>query len=402
MGGGRVVGAVEQRAVAVLVAVEHRQQRVGVVGVVGVHGRVGRGADRHRGVGGEAHEDHRHAEQHRVERRPPGAVCPPRGPAHAADERQREERDARVDGQPQRVDEREVDHRPDVDRVGDDDVVDEDQDGPGGERGDGRAAPRDAVVLAEVVDEDQRGDGQQVEDMHADREPHQVGDQDDPACGPGPVGLLLPLEHEPYHQRREHRREGVDLALDGREPEGVGEGVGQRSHGACAQRGDGPRQGELAAAARDETARQVGDRPEEEEDAEGARQRVHGVDGDAHVVGRGGEEGGQARQHHEERGAGWVAHLELVGGGDELGAVPEARDGLHGQKVDRRRYGEDGPADDVVPAFEECHRIVSAFLLSFGGSQPAERLSARRVRPSARGRLRAAGSRQASNRIAGT
>ena len=53
-----VVGAVEQRPVAVLVAVEQRQQRMRVVGVVAVHRRIGGGADGHRCVGRETDEDH--------------------------------------------------------------------------------------------------------------------------------------------------------------------------------------------------------------------------------------------------------------------------------------------------------------------------------------------------------
>ena len=134
-GRGRVVSAEQQRTVAVLVAVEHRHQCVGVVGVVAVHRRVGGGTDRHRSVGREPDEDHGRREQDDVPHDLAFAVGVPRSPAQAADQRQREEHHARVDGQPQRVDEQQVDHRPDVDRVGDDDVVDEDQDGARDQRG---------------------------------------------------------------------------------------------------------------------------------------------------------------------------------------------------------------------------------------------------------------------------
>ena len=84
----------------------------------------------------------------------------------------------------------------------------------------------------------------------------------------GLVGLLLPFEHQPYDQRREHRREGVDLTLDGREPERIGEGVGQGTHDACTQDGPHVGSGELAAVAGHEAPRQVCDRPEQEQDAE--------------------------------------------------------------------------------------------------------------------------------------
>jgi len=49
----RVISPVEQRTVAVLVAVEHRKQRVRVVGLVGIHRRIGGRADGDRRVGRE-------------------------------------------------------------------------------------------------------------------------------------------------------------------------------------------------------------------------------------------------------------------------------------------------------------------------------------------------------------
>ena len=177
----RVVGSIEQRAVAVLVAVEQRQQREGVVGVVGVHRRVGRGADRHRGVGGVADEHHGRRQQDEVQHDAPPAVEVPGAPAQPEDQRQREDDHTRVDGQSERVDEKEVDHRSGVDRVGDDDVVDEDQDGARDQRGVDDALESHLLRRAEIVDEHQRRDGQQVEDVHADRQSHHVGDQYDPA-----------------------------------------------------------------------------------------------------------------------------------------------------------------------------------------------------------------------------
>ena len=392
LGRCRVVGAEQERAAAVLVTVEHRQQRMRVVGVVGVHRRVGCGPDGHRGVGREADEDHRGREQQDVQHGRQGvaalrdkqngqqrdgrhasvigdaeqhaqhdaalAVGLPRSPAHPDDQRQGEEHHARVGGQPERIDEQRVDLCADPYRVGDDDVVHEQQGGAGDECRVDHALEGHLLGLAEVVDEGQRRDGEQVEDVHADREAHQVGDQHDPARGVGLVGLLLPFEHEPHDQCREHRREGVDLALDGREPEGVGEGVGQGADGSGSEHGPRPGVGQLRTAAGHQTPRQGRDGPEEEEDAEGAGQRVHGIDGHADQVRVAeSEERGQACQHHEQRGPGRVPHFEFVGGGDEFRAVPEARNRFHRHQVDGCGNGEDRPADDVVPAFEECHVV---------------------------------------------
>ena len=359
-----VIGAQQQRTVAVLVAVEHRQQCVRVVGVVAVHRRIGRGADRHRRVRREADEHHRRREQDDVPDDLAFAVGVPCGPAAAQNQRQREEHDARIDGQAERIDEKEIDHRPDIDRVGDDDVVDEEQDGARDQRGVDHAFEGHLLRLTEIVDEYQRRNGQQVEDVHADRKAHHVGDQHDPARRMGFVGLLFPFEHQPHHERREHRREGVYLALDGREPERVGEGVGQRADDACAE--DGQRVGlrQLTATASHQTPCQMGDGPEQEQDAERAGDGVHGVYGHSHVVGIAeGEQGRQPGQHHEQRCTGRVSDFEFVGSCNEFRAVPEARNGFHRHQVDRGGDGEDRPADDVVPAFEECHIVFGMFAL---------------------------------------
>ena len=130
-----------------------------------------------------------------------------------------------------------------------------------------------------------------------------------------------PRVNDKYENDKEcHKQATVDLLK-----EGVGEGVGQRADGARTQYGPHVGVGQLAALRRVDAAAEVGDRPEHEQDAEGAGQRVHGVDGDAHVVGVSeGEERGQARQHHEQRCSGRVSHFEFVGRRDELRAVPEA------------------------------------------------------------------------------
>ena len=99
---------------------------------------------------------------------------------------------------------------------------------------------------------------------------------------------------------------------------------------------------------------------EQEQDAEGAGQRVHGVDGDAHVVGVSeGEERGQARQHHEQRGSGRVSHFEFVRGCDEFAAIPETGRRLHGQQVDHRREDEAEPASDHIDFFKGIVHQIS-------------------------------------------
>ena len=283
-----------------------------VVGVVAVHRRVGNGTDRNRRIRREAYEDHRRREQKQIPQLAARAVRAVDAVEERGEERQREDHDARIDGQMEHIDKQHVDHRPDIYRVGDDYAVDETEYGERHERGDDNAAQRHMVILAEVVDEHQSRYGQQVQYVHTDRETHQIGYQHDPAGRVRLVGLLLPLEHEPYHQRREHRREGVDLTFDGREPEGVGEGVCQGTHGARAEDGDLVVVSNGAAAGAVYAACDVRDRPEEEEYAEGAGQTVHGIDHVGHVVRRGCEHGGYAGHEHEERRSGRVSDFEFV------------------------------------------------------------------------------------------
>ena len=328
---------------------------MGIRRVVAVHRRIGRRADRDRSVGTVSQQDHRGGQQQRVPHHAAAAVGVPHAPPEQGEERQCEDGDARVDRQAERIDEQYVDHRPDVDRVGDNQSVDEPEDRQRDDRCDAESLEGHGRVFAEIVDVDQCRNGQQIEDVNADRESHEVGDQDQPPRCVGFVGLVFPFEHEPHHERREHRREGVDLALVGREPEGVGEGVGQRADGARTQYGPHVGVGQLAALRRVDAAAEVGDRPEHEQDAEGARQRVHGVDHQRHVLGRGCQHRGQTRHHHEQRGSGRMSHFELVGGGNELRAVPEACRRFHGGQVGQRRDGEDRPSHDVVPTVVTFH-----------------------------------------------
>lgn len=81
--------------------------------------------------------------------------------------------------------------------------------------------------------------------MHAYRQPDDVGNQHQPLVGVWLVRVILPLEDQPEDQGGQHGGERVDFALHGREPERVGEGVGQRSHDTTADNRDGLPNGQL-------------------------------------------------------------------------------------------------------------------------------------------------------------
>ena len=176
-------------------------------------------------------------------------------------------------------------------RVGDDKTVDNAQDK---ERDHQREAytpkvlpDRAHLVTAEEVYHHQRGDGEQVKDMNTYRQTHKVGNKYYPAHRRRTVGVLLPLQHKPHHQRREHRREGIHLALDSRKPEGVGIGIRQRTNSTSTKHQHRLCHAQLVALTGKDTSREVRDSPEEEEDTEAAGDRVHRVNHHRHILGRG-------------------------------------------------------------------------------------------------------------------
>ena len=187
--------------------------------------------------------------------------------------------------------------------------------------------------------------------MNANRQAHQVGDEHDPAQVARLFGAGLPLEDGPEDERREQGAQGVDLALDGTEPEAVAEGVGEGTHSTAAEDGEalgGSRlRLSLRPAGHAELLRQVRDAPEEEEDGEGTRHCAHHVHRRGRVHG-GDEHGEEAGDEHEHRGARRVSDLELVGRGNELPAIPEAGGGFDGQEIDDGGHQPHGPSGVVI------------------------------------------------------
>ena len=83
--------------------------------------------------------------------------------------------------------------------------------------------------MATVVPNEYDGrQAEQVEQVNADAQAGDVGYEHQIAVALRFVGMLLPLQDEPEHQRREERRECIDLAFDCREPERVAETVDKR------------------------------------------------------------------------------------------------------------------------------------------------------------------------------
>ena len=409
---GREGLAVEQRRLAILLAAQIGAQGEDVLGRVLVHRGVGRGAHHDDGVRRVADHEHEHAQQrgvhqalthnvlpvflvehqgrqtadnkdadddghqavaheegdtqqrHRqyiehVGQRAAGCGGGPDGGEHHGDEQQDIDDEAGVEAKAQHVDKEQFKPTAHLHDAGHDAIEHGHDEQHGHAEGGQRTFGVGLRLLVVVIDQDDGRQAQQVEQVHADGQAGEVEDKHQIAVGVGLVGMLFPLEDEPEYQRGKHRRIGIHLTLDGREPERVAPRIGQ---GACHAGGDDrhhlPQALHLAAGTH-QLARQVRDAPEEEQDAEGREQRRHDVDTVGHVgrvVSKLCEEVGR---QHEEGCAGRVSHFQFVARGDKLGAVPEARGGLHRKAVGDGRHQEDEPARNVVDQFVLFHFAVS-------------------------------------------
>ena len=335
-----------QGPVPVLFAVQVAQQVEDVLRVVLVDRWVGAAAYHDHGVRGVADHDHGDAEQDGIEHHLPLAL----GPAQAQDDERGDQRPVEehpgVERQPEGVHEQALEEPGRLHQARDDDALDRTQDHRGHHQR-GQDPVAGDLELAEVIDERDGGDAEQVQQVHPDAQAHQVGDQDQPACVVGLVGHALPLQDGPEHDGREEGGQGVHLALHGAEPEAVAPGVGQGAHHAAPDHGQALPEGQLRSVPRGHLVGHVRDAPEQEQDGEGAGQCTEHVDGHRYVLRR--YEGAEhPSQDHEQGCSGRVAHLQLVGGGDELPAIPEARRVLDRGDVGPGGHQEHDPAGDEV------------------------------------------------------
>ena len=146
------------------------------------------------------------------------------------------------------------------------------------------ALQRGVGVLPIIIYEYHGGDTEQVQEVHPNADPHEVGDKHDPAIGVRSVGHLFPFQDQPKDKGREERRRGVNLTLDGAKPERIAERVSQRAHDATAHHHHGACQRQLALPFLEDNApRHVRDAPKEEEDGQGAEEGRHRVDHLGHL-----------------------------------------------------------------------------------------------------------------------
>ncbi len=215
------------------------------------------------------------------------------------------------------------------------------------------------------------GDAQEVEQMDGYGDAYHVGYQYQVFVAVGHVGAVLPFEDEPEHQGGTERREGVDLALYGREPEGV---APRKHHGAAETGGEYHHHFQRAhrrgVVTHREALHQMGYGPEEQQDGAGAQQSRHGVDHQGHFCGVAEcEVGEEAGGEHEDRVARRVADFEFKSLENEFRAVPEACRGFEGEHIANCRNQEAKPAQRVVDKVIPFHlRILTGCRCRLAGT----------------------------------
>lgn len=166
----------------------------------------------------------------------------------------------------------------------------------------------------------------------------------------GLVGAVLPLEDEPEHQGGTERREGINLAFDGAEPEGITPSVSQGSAYAGSHNDYQLGQRDfLRIVAYHQAAHKMCHRPEQQQNSGRTQQRRHRIDGDGCGLGAAAEYGHEKScREHEYRVARRVTHFELKALRNEFRAIPETCRRLYRKQIGNGGDGKAQPSQGVV------------------------------------------------------
>src|SRR6185312_11987484 len=117
----------------------------------------------------------------------------------------------------------------------------------------------------------------------------------------------------------------------------------------------------------DDPAREMRDRPKEEQNGQATGDRAHEVHSPGGRMGTITEQyDKEAAQQDKKRRAGWVGDLELIAAGYELAAVPKTAGRLHGHDIDGAGDQSYDPACYRVHSIE-LHWYTCFFRLSAAG-----------------------------------
>ncbi len=162
-------------------------------------------------------------------------------------------------------------------------------------------------------------------------------------------GFLPPSERQPDGQRREEHRQGVDLGLDGVEPERVGDGEGAGADEAAGQSRQ-PLRGRGLLGRTLPFPHQAHDDQVGQQDRQGTGEHGNQVHRQGHV-GRRDEHREETPDEHVEGGARRVRDFQLVRNGNEFARVPERGRRGDGEHVQDERVYENSGGDEPLRHF---------------------------------------------------
>ena len=97
--------------------------------------------------------------------------------------------------------------------------------------------PRE-LVTTEIVHQPDSRNRQQVQQVNADRQTHQISNRNQPSVATLFVCLLVPFQDQPENDSRKQRRTGIHFSFHSREPERVAKRVSQSAHNTCSKNSD--------------------------------------------------------------------------------------------------------------------------------------------------------------------
>ena len=219
--------SVKQRCVAILLARKVAAEGEHVVGGILVHGRTGTGSDKDDAIGAVAQQQHGKGQQAHA-CRPVAAMPDADGKANKHEQDQTKQTAMIREGAD--IDKEQLEKACQPYDTGNDAIEHQRHNGGTGGQSAQDAPKAGTFGTTETEDQHHGRNAQQIEQMHANGKSDKIGNENEPTAGTCAIGLFLPLQHEPEDHSREKTGIGIDLGFGGGEPEGVTEGIGQRTH----------------------------------------------------------------------------------------------------------------------------------------------------------------------------
>ena len=364
----REVRAVEERIVAILLAVEVAQEAETVARLVFVDGRIAKRADYRHCKRHIAQHYHKHRQSNGISQNLAVFKRPPRPISEAAHQQQYKSDDARIIRQTESIDEKQIEIRADINGLRYNEIQHYRQYHHRQRQSQQNALGILAVILSIIIHKHNCWYHEQIEQVNTDAQTHQISDEDKPTVGIRLVGVFLPTENQPKYNRRKEATHTINLRLHSRKPRRVAECINQAAHNAARNDADS-----LASTIRRHTlaliipalhnpAGNVSDAPEKEQRRKSGCKHCRTVHHQRHtcVVGR--EQRCHPTNNHPQGCSRGVSHLQLDCRSNKFAAVPPTCGRLHGQEVTDKGNSKRAPSRNPVIKLEFVHLIMRFYL----------------------------------------